>query len=129
MEILHIAAECYPVAKAGGLGDVVGALPKYQVKLGHEAKVVIPMYRTRFLYENNWELVHEGNQRLGRICVGGGKEEREDDRDSKYRQDADARDRTVRSAYQSGHVAAHGSDDDTGNQYVNDAQGEGGAGV
>ena len=65
MEILHIAAECYPVAKAGGLGDVVGALPKYQVKLGHQAKVVIPMYRTRSLYENNWELVHEGNQRLG----------------------------------------------------------------
>jgi glycogen synthase len=34
MEIIHISAECYPVAKAGGLGDVVGALPKYQNKLG-----------------------------------------------------------------------------------------------
>ncbi len=32
MEIIHISAECYPVAKAGGLGDVVGALPKYQCK-------------------------------------------------------------------------------------------------
>ena len=30
MEILHVSAECYPYAKAGGLADVVGALPKYQ---------------------------------------------------------------------------------------------------
>ncbi len=65
MEIVHVAAECYPMAKAGGLGDVVGALPKYQNELGHVAKVVMPMYRTRFLYENEWELVHEGGQALG----------------------------------------------------------------
>lgn len=65
MEILHISAECYPVAKAGGLGDVVGALPKYQNRLGHTAKVVMPMYRTKFLYENEWELVHEGGSYLG----------------------------------------------------------------
>jgi starch synthase len=65
MEIIHIAAECYPVAKAGGLGDVVGALPKYQVALGHIAKVIMPMYRTPFLYTNDWELVHEGQQQMG----------------------------------------------------------------
>ena len=60
MEIIHVSAECYPVAKAGGLGDVVGALPKYQNKLGHIAKVVMPMYRTKFLYDNNFEVVHKG---------------------------------------------------------------------
>ncbi len=65
MEIIHISAECYPVAKAGGLGDVVGSLPKYLSKLGHTAKVVMPMYRTRFLMENEWELVHEGGQYIG----------------------------------------------------------------
>lgn len=65
MEIVHVSAECYPVAKAGGLGDVVGALPKYQAESGHVTKVVIPMYRTKFLYENQWELVHEGGQNLG----------------------------------------------------------------
>ncbi|HSU29478.1 MAG TPA: glycogen synthase [Chitinophagaceae bacterium] len=65
MEIVHVAAECYPVAKVGGLGDVVGALPKYQVEHGHVAKVVMPMYRTKFLYENQWELVHEGGQHMG----------------------------------------------------------------
>lgn len=62
MEILHVAAECFPVAKAGGLGDVVGALPKYQNRLGVVSKVVIPMYRTPFLYQEKWELVHEGGQ-------------------------------------------------------------------
>ncbi|MBA2249737.1 MAG: glycogen synthase [Chitinophagaceae bacterium] len=60
MEIIHVSAECYPVAKAGGLGDVVGALPKYQNQLGHTAKVVMPMYRTKFLYENQFEVVHKG---------------------------------------------------------------------
>ncbi len=65
MEIIHVAAECYPVAKAGGLGDVVGALPKYQQQLGHFTKVVLPMYRTKFLYANDWELVHEGSQQMG----------------------------------------------------------------
>lgn len=65
MEIIHISAECYPVAKAGGLGDVVGALPKYQVKAGHIAKVVMPMYRTKFLYEHEWVVDFKGNTNLG----------------------------------------------------------------
>jgi starch synthase len=52
MEIIHLSAECYPIAKVGGLGDVVGALPKYQNKLGHVAKVVMPAYQTKFLREN-----------------------------------------------------------------------------
>ncbi len=65
MEILHVSAECYPVAKAGGLGDVAGALPKYQNQLGHIAKLVMPMYRTKFLYENEFEVVHKGSFGMG----------------------------------------------------------------
>lgn len=65
MEIIHVTAECYPVAKAGGLGDVLGALPKYQVEQGHVAKVVMPMYRTKFLYKNHWEVVHKGGTNIG----------------------------------------------------------------
>ncbi|HXS58957.1 MAG TPA: glycogen synthase [Hanamia sp.] len=61
MEIIHVSAESYPVAKAGGLGDVVGALPKYQNQLGHIAKVVMPMYRTKFLYQHQFEVVHKGS--------------------------------------------------------------------
>ncbi|MEI2749942.1 MAG: glycogen synthase [Ferruginibacter sp.] len=65
MEILHVSAECYPMAKVGGLADVVGALPKYQVALGHIAKVVMPMHRTKFLYNNDWEVVHKGSFPMG----------------------------------------------------------------
>lgn len=65
MEIIHVSAECYPVAKAGGLGDVVGALPKYQCKSGDIAKVIMPMYRTKFLYENNWTVDFKGSANLG----------------------------------------------------------------
>jgi len=65
MEIIHVSAECYPMAKVGGLADVVGALPKYQVALGHIAKVVMPMHRTKFLYNNDWEVVHKGSFPMG----------------------------------------------------------------
>ncbi|WP_293299684.1 glycogen synthase [Pedobacter sp. UBA4863] len=65
MEIIHLSAECYPVAKVGGLGDVVGALPKYQNKLGHVAKVVMPAYNSKFLYENDFETVYNGWVKVG----------------------------------------------------------------
>ena len=65
MEIIHVSAECYPVAKAGGLADVVGALPKYQQRAGHFAKVVMPMHRTKFLYEHEWVVDHKGHFSMG----------------------------------------------------------------
>ncbi len=65
MEIFHISAECYPVAKVGGLADVVGALPKYQCNAGHQVRVVIPCYDTKFRIENQFECVHWGNVTLG----------------------------------------------------------------
>lgn len=65
MEILHVSAECYPVAKVGGLGDVVGALPAYQNREGAIAKVVMPCYKTRFLEQNEFETVHQGGTWLG----------------------------------------------------------------
>jgi starch synthase len=65
MEIFHISAECYPVAKVGGLADVVGALPKYQRQLGHNAKVVVPGYDNKFTNENEFENLHNGQLKLG----------------------------------------------------------------
>ena len=65
MEIIHVSAECYPMAKVGGLADVVGTLPKYQQAKGHIAKVVLPMYKTKFLYDNEWEVVHKAAFDMG----------------------------------------------------------------
>jgi starch synthase len=65
MEIIHLSAECVPVAKAGGLGDVVGALPKYQCKAGHTAKVVMPMYHTKFIAQHEFTNEHESDFQMG----------------------------------------------------------------
>jgi starch synthase len=65
MEIIHLSAECYPVAKVGGLADVVGALPKYQNRIGHIAKVVMPAYDVKFMQENQFEEVYDGWGKLG----------------------------------------------------------------
>ena len=52
--------ECYPVAKVGGLADVVGALPKYQNKIeGINARVVMPWYNKKFVHENEFEVIFE----------------------------------------------------------------------
>lgn len=65
MQLFHISAECYPVAKVGGLADVVGALPKYLNKLGHNAKVVVPAYKNKFTQENEFDNIHNGQLKLG----------------------------------------------------------------
>ncbi|MGX5818832.1 glycogen synthase [Chitinophaga lutea] len=65
MEILHVSAECYPAAKVGGLGDVAGALPKYQQLAGAIAKVVMPAYQTPFRQQHTFDLVHQGGLWLG----------------------------------------------------------------
>lgn len=44
MKILFVASEADPFIKTGGLGDVMGALPKELVKLGAEVAVVLPKY-------------------------------------------------------------------------------------
>ncbi|CAL9121616.1 unnamed protein product [Musa textilis] len=44
MNVIMVAAECAPWSKTGGLGDVVGALPKALARRGHRVMVVAPRY-------------------------------------------------------------------------------------
>ncbi len=44
IKVLFTAAELTPMAKVGGLGDVIGALPKSLKKLGIDVRIVIPKY-------------------------------------------------------------------------------------
>ena len=65
MKILHISAECYPVAKVGGLADVVGALPKYQRTSEISSEVIMPLYDNKFAAENSFKTLYKSQLNLG----------------------------------------------------------------
>ncbi|KAL5214378.1 hypothetical protein ABZP36_003530 [Zizania latifolia] len=44
MHIVHIAVEMAPIAKVGGLGDVVTSLSRAVQDLGHNVEVILPKY-------------------------------------------------------------------------------------
>lgn len=72
MKILMASPECYPFAKVGGLGDVVGALPKVLVQQGHDVRVCLPLYGSVKLPENavcydNISVKLGGHERICRV--------------------------------------------------------------
>ncbi len=84
LKVLLAASECAPLAKTGGLADVVGTLPKYLNKLGCDARIMVPYHRVikdkygdqveyLFSFEINmgWRRKFVGVNRLmlGGVCI------------------------------------------------------------
>lgn len=67
MYILHASVECYPIAKAGGLADVVGALPIYLRKQDCDARVIIPKYDRPWIHDHEFETIHKGIANSGEL--------------------------------------------------------------
>ncbi|GEM69060.1 glycogen synthase [Sphingobacterium mizutaii NBRC 14946 = DSM 11724] len=65
MKVIHLSVECFPVAKVGGLADVVGALPKYQRELGIDASVIMPYFNRKFVQDHEFDVVAKGEFQQG----------------------------------------------------------------
>lgn len=61
--------ECYPAAKYGGLGDVVGALPIYCNRAGTGTSVIIPKFGTKWLNQRQYREVFAQHIKLGNEYV------------------------------------------------------------
>ncbi|MGI6090682.1 MAG: glycogen synthase GlgA [Saccharofermentanales bacterium] len=58
MKILFVSSELSPLAHTGGLGDVVAALPAALLETGHDARIIIPLYRQiRLAYGDDLEFM------------------------------------------------------------------------
>lgn len=66
LRILIVSSEAAPYAKSGGLGDVIGSLPKALREIGADVRVVIPKYST--IKQENFvgaEFMGDYNTKLG----------------------------------------------------------------
>ena len=54
LRVLMVASEGVPYVKTGGLADVIGALPRALLRLGHDVRVVLPRYTS--IDPERWQL-------------------------------------------------------------------------
>ncbi len=59
-QAIHLSAECFPIAKVGGLGDVAGALPKYLNQAGIRSCLIMPRYNLKWNAAHTSHAVFEG---------------------------------------------------------------------
>ncbi len=66
MKILFVGSELNPLAHTGGLGDVMAALPAAIRKAGHDARIIMPLYKQiKLNYQNELKFVRWSMIRLG----------------------------------------------------------------
>ena len=65
MKILFSTGEVHPFSKTGGLADVSASLPKAITKLGHQIRVITPMYRSCKKWFDQMKYVGEVNVEMG----------------------------------------------------------------
>jgi starch synthase len=58
LRILFVATEAYPLAKEGGVADVMGSLPVELARLGHDVRLFLPRYGT--IDSARWALAPAG---------------------------------------------------------------------
>ncbi|UBV41671.1 glycogen synthase [Deinococcus taeanensis] len=79
MRVVHVASEVFPFSRSGGLGDVLGALPAQQARLGAGVSVVSPWYAdirqpVREVWRGSLDIpgsVPLQNVRVGELSMGG----------------------------------------------------------
>jgi starch synthase len=66
LSILMASSEMVPFAKTGGLGDVLGALPRELVRMGHQVATVLPLYRSiKEKFQSKLEKLKSGSVPMG----------------------------------------------------------------
>ena len=73
-KVLFVAPEAAPFIKAGGLGEVMFALPRALARLGHDVRVMIPRYAGIDLEKFNLAMEYEG-LRVPTDCDSGNENE------------------------------------------------------
>ncbi|CAK7345830.1 unnamed protein product [Dovyalis caffra] len=68
MHIIHVTAEMAPIAKVGGLGDVVTGLARASLSRGHTVDIMLPFYKCISKQQineleliNTYDSYHDGN--------------------------------------------------------------------